>query len=91
MMPIMLLASILNPAHIGSSLSNEELMDGMEFIYSAAKNVGLNEGTVITELTNYRTKRDIWKKEFVWAGSANVKPIDFSMCIFCSFRNRKNS
>lgn len=28
----------------------------------------------MTELTNYRNKLDIWKKDFIWAGVANVKP-----------------
>lgn len=74
MVPMMLAASILNPANLGSNLTNEEMMDGIEFIFSSAKNVGLNEADVMTQLTNYRNKQDIYSKEFVWAGAANVKP-----------------
>lgn len=77
MMPIMLAASILNPSDKGSSLTNEEMMDGMEFIHDSAKSVGLNAATVMTELTNYRGKLDIWKREFVWAGSTNIKPVNW--------------
>lgn len=74
MVPMMLAASILNPANLGSNSTNEEMMDGIEFIFSSAKNVGLNEADVMTQLTNYRNKQDIYSKEFVWAGAANVKP-----------------
>lgn len=74
MMPIMLAAAILNPADLGSSLTNEVMMNGIEFIFESAKQCGLNQETVMIQLTNYRSKLDIWSKEFVWAGVANVRP-----------------
>lgn len=74
MVPIMLAASILDPSSVGSSLSNEEMMDGTEFIFNSSKSVGLNEASVMVQLTNYRNKLDLWKREFVWAGCSKVKP-----------------
>lgn len=74
MVPILLAAAILNPCDFGSSLTSDELMNGMEFIFASARNVGLNVETLMVQLTNYRNKLDIWSKEFIWAGVSGVKP-----------------
>lgn len=42
-LPMMLAAAVLNPADLGSSLTQAELMDGMEFIHDTAKSFGRNE------------------------------------------------
>lgn len=75
MKPIMLSATVLDPAEKGSHLTEEEVMDGIGFIFESAKKVKLDEEAVMTELTNYRAKAEIWSKEFVWVSCANVSPL----------------
>lgn len=74
MIPIMLAAAILNPADMGSSLTPEQFMNGMEFIFESAKKNGLNQESVMTQLTNFRNKLDIWNKDLVWVSCGNAKP-----------------
>lgn len=45
MIPIILAASILNPADLGSKLTHEE-MDGIEFIFKSAKSIGCDKATI---------------------------------------------
>lgn len=73
--PIMLAAAILDPATMGVHLTTEEAMDGVGFIFDAARKVKLDEQAVMTQLTNYRAKDDMWKKEFVWISCGKVKPL----------------
>lgn len=47
--PVMFAAAILNPRDMGSSLTNEQQMDGMEFIYNSAKALGEDQSIVITQ------------------------------------------
>lgn len=75
MKPIMLSATILDPAEKGSYLTEEEVMDGIGFIFESAKKVKLDEEAVMTQLTNYRAKAEIFGKEFVWVSCANVSPL----------------
>lgn len=75
MKPIMLAASILNPSEMGSHLTNEETMDGIEYIYETAKKVNPDAQSVMTQLTNYRAKSDVFGKEFIWVACADVDPL----------------
>lgn len=74
MHPIMLAAAILDPAGMGSDLSEEEAMDGVNFIFESARKFKFDEEAIMTQLTNYRAKADIWSKQFVWVSVKNVKP-----------------
>lgn len=75
MHPILLAATILDPAAIGAQLTPEEFMDGTGFIFESARKVGLNEEEIMTQFTNYKAKEGIWAKQFVWVSCCNVKPI----------------
>lgn len=72
--PIMQAAAVLDPTTMGAHLTHDEKMDGMEYIYNSAKAIGIDQNTIMTQLTNYTCKLDLWKKDFVWASCANVKP-----------------
>lgn len=74
MVPSLLTASILNPVDKGSNLTNVGILTGMEYIFNSAKSIGLDEASVMTQLTDYRGKLGIWSNEFVWAGCGNVAP-----------------
>lgn len=65
MKPIMLAAAILDPANVGTSLTDGELMGSVEFAFNSAKNIGIDQEIFMTQLTNYRSKIGVWGRDFL--------------------------
>lgn len=72
--PLMIAAAILDPACMGANLTQEEIMNGIQFIFESAEKNNVDQAAVMTQLTNYRAKKDIWSKEFLWISCEKVKP-----------------
>lgn len=67
-------AALLNPSNQGFNLSHDEQIDGMEFIHSAALDMGLDSTAVMEDLANYRAKHGMFAKSFLWSCANTTSP-----------------
>lgn len=63
--PIQYAGAILNPASMGSELNPNELLEGLEFIHKIANDMNLDTSIVMTDISHYRTKEELWSKQFI--------------------------
>lgn len=80
--PIMLAATILDPAAMGSHLTQEDFMNGINFIFDTAKKSELDEAVVMAQFANYRAKADIFGNEFAWVSCGNIDPLIWWKSLF---------
>lgn len=67
-------AELLDPSTQGKKLSNQELIDGLEYICDLGSKMNEN---VSIELANYQSKDGIFSKKFIWDNIQDVNPLDF--------------
>lgn len=77
-------ADILNPASQGHRLTEEEIIDGTEFIDSIASRMQhIDDGQVMVDLAGYRSKGSgMWAKPFLWKSVDKLSPLTWwsGMC-----------
>lgn len=81
--PIHSAAAILDPNNQGFRLSQNEQIVGLEFINTLASSMNLE---IVSELINYRIKKDFWEKSFLWSCAPKTEPIAWWKA-FCSNTN----
>uniref|UniRef100_A0A2S2P7R5 DUF659 domain-containing protein n=1 Tax=Schizaphis graminum TaxID=13262 RepID=A0A2S2P7R5_SCHGA len=69
-------AELLDPNTQGKELSNQELVDGLEYICDLGSKMNEN---VSIELANYQSKDGIFSKKFIWDkdNMQDIKPLQF--------------
>ena len=59
-------AELLDPTSQGSNLKPEEIIDAIEFICQIATNLKYDLGEVRSEIADFRDRKGLWSKSFVW-------------------------
>lgn len=76
-------ANILDPTEKGKSLSDEENIKGMEFIYELAPKFNLDVTKVTVELSEYKMNEGLFGKDFVKNSVNTISPVKWWRAI-CS-------
>ncbi|XP_047984670.1 uncharacterized protein LOC125239056 [Leguminivora glycinivorella] len=76
--PIHFAATILDPKNQGSQLTDQENVDGCEIIF----NLGNESTDILMELSDYKTHKSIWAKDFVWKMAATTEPVTWWETLF---------
>jgi hypothetical protein len=76
--PIHFAATILNPKNQGGQLTDQENVDGCEIIF----NFGNESTDVLMQLSDYKTHKNLWEKEFIWKMAATTEPVTWWQTLF---------
>lgn len=69
-------ANLLDPKYIGKHVTEDEIIDAMQFVSEAAKHLqDCESDKVLADLANYRSKRGLWSKSFIWKSCDKVDPL----------------
>ncbi|CAG5055508.1 unnamed protein product [Parnassius apollo] len=71
--PIHLAAYMLDPTTQGLELTQEEELQGMEFIYNLSHHLSLFN--VMADLACYKAKENFWARPFLWSSLDSIEPI----------------
>lgn len=82
--PIHLAAALMDPQNCGSTLSQNETIDAMEFVFNTAIGMKLKKPVILSELANFKSKEDIWNKnkDFIWSAASDMCPLQWWKTLF---------